>query len=722
MRAAVNSWTLDVSGKWETAADWSLGVAPTNSQSAIFITNGVAEFALEKVVTIDATTVSSAPGSLNIQNLTVRAPGFPNYLIVTNATFTPLQVTSLTIGAGGVVEIANSELVMKPGSGSLIDDGSFTVGGPLGSSCSTTNAPSVIVGNAGSGQLAISSGTSLMASNVIVGNLPGSSGALTVSGGQLSIVTASSDNFVIDANLTLGNSAGANGALSLTGGSLTVSAYDGTGYLTVGLNGVGQCTVSGGTLSLNGDNGEIGGWVTVGQNSNSQGTLTIDGGQLQLTGGTLAIAYSAGASGQMLISTGAVGGVESLAVGSGGTLTAAGGSVDVSGVVDVEGTLWVTGGQIIDSECAPCEQNGLYISSGLVSVSNGVLQTPYIDMTGGALELSGGSINFVNPESTTTFSDEAAPVWIRGGQLIITNGQINIWNGGVMTISNGLVLAQDINVGLSFGAGTLTLAGGQLVATNGVVVIGDTGIGQTTLSSGTFLVNNVIVGQNSGGQGTLAVPSSNWTVSSSLIVGNCASNASGTVTVEGGGLYVTNSTHTAVLDVLDGQINLNSGTLQANTLVITNSCGLFYQNGGTLIVSNLVLGPELSAVGDGIPNGWKQQYGLNPFDPTLSGKDPDGTGFTVLQDYLAGLNPTNSHSALRIISFFQQGNNLQITWTTAGGKTNAVQAVNGGGYTTNFTDLATFIIGGSGDQTNAYIDIGGATNRPARYYRVRLVP
>jgi len=296
---------------------------------------------------------------------------------------------------------------------------------------------------------------------------------------------------------------------------------------------------------------------------------------------------------------------------------------------------------------------------------------------------------------------------------------------GGMTISNGLVLAQAIIVGSSDGLGALEVAGGQLVATNAPVIIGDYGIGQMTLSSGLFLANNVIVGQNTGGQGSLAVPSGNWTVASSLVVGDCAIGASGTVAVAGGGLYVTNSTGTAVLDFRDGQINLNSGTLQVNKLVITNSCALFYQNGGTLIVSNLVLAPELSAVGDGIPNSWKQQYGLNPLDSTLSGKDLDGSGFTVLQDYLAGLNPTNSHSALRIISILPQGNNVQLTWTTAGGKTNAVQAVNGaagGGYTTNFTDLASFVIGGSGDQTNTYIDPGGATNRPARFYRVRLVP
>ena len=58
--------------------------------------------------------------------------------------------------------------------------------------------------------------------------------------------------------------------------------------------------------------------------------------------------------------------------------------------------------------------------------------------------------------------------------------------------------------------------------------------------------------------------------------------------------------------------------------------------------------------------------------------------------------------------------------------TNAVQAAAGdanGGYTTNFTDISgLIIISGSGDATTNYVEIGGATNVPARYYRVRVVP
>jgi hypothetical protein len=94
--------------------------------------------------------------------------------------------------------------------------------------------------------------------------------------------------------------------------------------------------------------------------------------------------------------------------------------------------------------------------------------------------------------------------------------------------------------------------------------------------------------------------------------------------------------------------------------------------------------------------------------------------------FLAGLNPTNSASALRIISTVQQGNDILITWTTAGVRTNLVQLSAGdgtGGYSTNYGDLGLpIIITGTGDTTTNYVDVGGATNSPSRFYRIRLVP
>ena len=86
---------------------------------------------------------------------------------------------------------------------------------------------------------------------------------------------------------------------------------------------------------------------------------------------------------------------------------------------------------------------------------------------------------------------------------------------------------------------------------------------------------------------------------------------------------------------------------------------------------------------------------------------------------------TNTIAFLHVTAIDQEGNNIRIAWADAAGDTNLVQATNGtgGSYTTNFTDLSPpIILPGSGTVATNYLDVGGATDRPARYYRVRVVP
>jgi hypothetical protein len=106
--------------------------------------------------------------------------------------------------------------------------------------------------------------------------------------------------------------------------------------------------------------------------------------------------------------------------------------------------------------------------------------------------------------------------------------------------------------------------------------------------------------------------------------------------------------------------------------------------------------------------------------------DFDGDGISNTNEFLAGTTPTNSASAFRVVTTAKSANDITVTWTTVGGKTNVVQVGSGtasGSYTNNFADLSgPIVIAGSGDVTTNYVDVGGATNAPARYYRVRLAP
>ncbi len=74
------------------------------------------------------------------------------------------------------------------------------------------------------------------------------------------------------------------------------------------------------------------------------------------------------------------------------------------------------------------------------------------------------------------------------------------------------------------------------------------------------------------------------------------------------------------------------------------------------------------------------------------------------------------------MSVTRQGNDVLVSWLMAPGATNALQAATGGsGYSTNgFTDIFVVTNNTSAGLLTNYLDVGGATNRPSRFYRARL--
>lgn len=51
---------------------------------------------------------------------------------------------------------------------------------------------------------------------------------------------------------------------------------------------------------------------------------------------------------------------------------------------------------------------------------------------------------------------------------------------------------------------------------------------------------------------------------------------------------------------------------------------------------------SVDTTGDGIPDDWYMGYGLDPFDPTIPGRDLDGDGFTVREEFDAGTSPVDA--------------------------------------------------------------------------------
>jgi hypothetical protein len=672
--AGTNVWINPLSDKWETAPNWSQGF-PNSAQAGLLVTNPTST-----TITIDATTAASNAVNqcLTVGNLTIFSPaGATNTLsLASSGPTNPLHVVnSLIVTNGGAISITNAAL---------------QVGGTLGIDGSLLLQPN---------------GTAALGTLTVAAN-PSSAGTFTLTGGSM-----------ISSNTWFGAGSNSSASVWLTGGSFTATNRV-TYALVIGGSGNAQITVSNGA-TLNTYTTQLA------NGAGSTGTLTVAGGSVTMTG--LTVGYGSNAFGAAWV--------------SGGVLAVTNG-IDIAGSSFAVGQMTVSNGTV----SANGQANGIafLVGGGLSSIGTFTMEAgTLMSMPSNVFWIvgaSGGSQGFV---------------WIDGGQITSSNGTLIVGESGSgqWTSTNGSVTVSNLYVlagapsslvlhGGSFsvlgnttvdsaGTGSVWVTGGQFVAPNGPFVLGDYDPGVMTVSNGLAVIRSMIISSNNTPYGsasgsTLNVAGGQVAVFDSLVVGDCASNAIGQITVSGGTLYVTNATHTGYLDLRDGTLTVSSGgALVADVLVMTNSCGrIIRSSGGTIAATTLTLDPSLSAVGDGIPNGWKQQYGLDPLDPNLANEDPDGTGFTVLQDYLVGVDPTNPAAAFCITSVVPSGIDLLVTWMMGSGRTNALQATAGdvnGGYTTNnFSDI--FIVTNTVGTTTNYLDTGAATNGPARYYRVRLVP
>jgi len=620
--------------KWETASEWSLAVPPSQAQALVMITNNFAGGGIQaRTVSIDATTVLSNAinGCMTISNLTLFSPSttLKNEVFMNNTGSASLQIIdTLYITEGGALVITNSALTFP---NSEAPDSQFQVDGSVvleGGTISVNGSYSAfneIVGAFSSGTLTVAGGLdNVPNSGLVIGDSPGSTGTVWITGGTLSMGDA---NYVGYSGV--GSLIQSNGAVSAAGESLG-AASGGQGLLAIagGTNTVGYYGLVLGSVSFfSGGAGTV--WLTGGSLlSTNPGGIYIGFGSLTQSNGTLAASTETVGEGFLSI-FGPLGGDGTLTM-AGGTHAVGFGGLTVATVAGSAGTVWVTGGELLAT------------SFSNIIGADGV----------GSLVQSNGDVDMIFSEYVGYDAGADGTLIIAGGTHTVEDGELTVGNSAAST-------------------GAVWVTGGQLSSDS--AAIGLAGVGQMTVSNGNWQAEDVSVGATNGGQGTLTVAGGMSVVSDNLTIGTADCTGTGTALVTGGRLFVTNAAHNAVLDLESGALTLSGGTLVVDVLVKTNPCAAFQQTGGTLVVGGV----------------------------------------------------TNTIPSFQITGITPEGNNIQITWESTGGHTNAIQATNGGltgSYNTNFSDLASFILGGSGQVTNTYIDPGGATNTPARYYRVRLVP
>lgn len=113
---------------------------------------------------------------------------------------------------------------------------------------------------------------------------------------------------------------------------------------------------------------------------------------------------------------------------------------------------------------------------------------------------------------------------------------------------------------------------------------------------------------------------------------------------------------------------------------------------------------------------WLQQYGL-PTDGSVDYADLDGTTFNVYQDWIAGLNPTNSASVLAMQTPVINTNStgLTVSWLSVNNRTYYLQRATNLAAQPAFSTIQSNITGQAG--TTGFVD-STATNRGPYFYRV----
>lgn len=161
-------------------------------------------------------------------------------------------------------------------------------------------------------------------------------------------------------------------------------------------------------------------------------------------------------------------------------------------------------------------------------------------------------------------------------------------------------------------------------------------------------------------------------------------------------------------------VDLATGILSG--YVWSANCGWISLSNAVAYVQTDSLWPGQVAA-DGLPVAWLlANFGTTNVNPNA---DPTGKGMTIAQDYVAGTDPNNSNSVLRITSEnFALGNSASLTWESVPTRLYYIQK-NPELASSNWMDSGLGLISPSAglSTTAGFVD----TNAPAQFYRVRVV-
>ncbi|HEX4264700.1 MAG TPA: choice-of-anchor Q domain-containing protein [Verrucomicrobiae bacterium] len=165
-----------------------------------------------------------------------------------------------------------------------------------------------------------------------------------------------------------------------------------------------------------------------------------------------------------------------------------------------------------------------------------------------------------------------------------------------------------------------------------------------------------------------------------------------------------------------GDIHLQSGSLCINsgynTYVNTN---VDYDNNPRIRGGTVDIGAyEFQTPSSGLSYAWAQEHGL-PTDGSADSQDPDRDGMNNWQEWIAGTDPFNVASVLRIAAISNNPPGLQITWQSVSGKTYYLQRATNLSIQPAFSSIRSNI---TGQATNTSVNDSTATDQGPYFYRV----
>ena len=174
------------------------------------------------------------------------------------------------------------------------------------------------------------------------------------------------------------------------------------------------------------------------------------------------------------------------------------------------------------------------------------------------------------------------------------------------------------------------------------------------------------------------------------------------------------------MDLAGGNFSLQSNSPCINAGKNAYAFGTVDLDGNARIVGGTVdMGAfEFQSPLSVISYAWLQQFSL-PTDGSADYADTDHDGHNNWQEWMAGTNPTNALSVLRLASPVLTPTNVTLTWTSVTNRTYTLeQATNLGGVPA-FSVLRSNLAGLHG--TTSWTDTNAPVSSP-RFYHLRVSP